>query len=244
MRIPRIYLPLELKTNESIELSSEAFQHVVKVLRMKQNSKLILFDGKGNECSASLELVNKKNAFVKINNITHSQTESSLSIHLGLGISKGERMDYAIQKAVELGVNNITPLFTEYCVVNLDEKRIKKRLNHWNGVIISACEQSGRNVLPILNIPTSLTKWCDDIDMACLILDPLAKETLKDINLKDNSISLVVGPEGGLSSSEIIELNNKTNFHAVKFGPRILRTETAAVSAITAIQLLWGDLLK
>lgn len=244
MRIPRIYLPLELNTNESIELNPEAFQHVVKVLRMKQDSELILFDGNGNEYSALLELVNKKNAFVKINDIINSKTESSLSIHLGLGISKGERMDYAIQKAVELGVNKITPLFTEHCVVNLDEKRIKKRLNHWNGVIISASEQSGRSVLPVLNIPASLTKWSDSIDKTCLILDPLAKATLKDINLKDNSISLVIGPEGGLSSSEILELNKKTNFHSVKFGPRILRTETAAVSAITAIQLLWGDLLK
>lgn len=191
-----------------------------------------------------LRLLIKKNAFVKINDIINSKTESSLSIHLGLGISKGERMDYAIQKAVELGVNKITPLFTEYCVVNLDEKRIKKRLNHWNGIIISACEQSGRNVLPILNIPTSLTNWNNAIDETCLILDPLAKSTLKDINLNNNAISLVIGPEGGLSSSEILDLNKKTNFHPVKFGPRILRTETAAISSITAIQVLWGDLLK
>lgn len=244
MRIPRIYLPLNLETNHSVELNEHAFQHVVKVLRLKQNSKLVLFDGNGNEYYAHLEKINKKNAFAKIEESIDINNESNLAIHLGLGISKGERMDFAIQKAVELGVKQITPLFTEHCVVNLDEKRIKKRLQHWQGIIISACEQSGRNIIPILNSAITLKKWAESIDEICLILDPLAETSLKSIQPENNTVNLLIGPEGGLSAKEIMELQYRTNFHPVKFGPRILRTETAAVSAITAIQMLWGDLLN
>ena len=243
MRIPRIYLPSQYRTGQSIELTDHAFQHVIKVLRLKQNAKLVLFDGLGNEFSASIETINKKNAFVKINERIDSNVESNLSIHLGLGISKGERMDFAIQKSVELGVTEITPLFTEYCVVNLDEKRIQKRLHHWQGIMISACEQCGRSILPSLNSPSTLTKWADSIDEKCVVFDPLATTTLKNIAPENNAMNLVIGPEGGLSANEISELKKKTNFQTVKFGPRILRTETAAVSAITAIQLLWGDLI-
>lgn len=244
MRIPRIYLPLDLIINQTVELNDHAFQHTVKVLRMKQDSKLVVFDGKGNEYSASLAQINKKNAFIRIEKELNSNSESNLSIHLGLGISKGERMDFAIQKAVELGVTEITPLFTEYCVVNLDEKRTQKRLQHWHGVIISACEQSGRSVLPTLNSAIKLNVWSETVDDLCLALDPLATSTLNKIMPENNSISLVIGPEGGLSANEILELTKKEKFHAVKFGPRILRTETAALSVITAIQLLWGDLLN
>ncbi len=243
MRIPRIYIPTQLQLNAQIELNQRAFQHAIKVLRLKQNAKIIIFDGKGHECSAVLEQVNKKNAFTRVEEILQTDVESNLAVHLGLGISKGERMDYAIQKSVELGVKEITPLFTEHCVVNLDEKRIQKRLQHWQGVIISACEQSGRSYLPILNQPSSLKHWSEMTHSLCLVLDPLASNHLKSVTLENKSIRLVVGPEGGLSSAEISELNLKDNFHPVKFGPRILRTETAAVSVITAIQVLWGDLL-
>lgn len=244
MRVPRIYLPANLIPNQSIELSDHAFQHTVKVLRMKQNAKLFLFDGQGNEYSASLEHVNKKNAFAIIHDKVTAKKESNLSVHLGLGISKGERMDFAIQKAVELGVTEITPLFSEHCVVNLDEKRIKKRLAHWQGIIVSACEQSGRSMLPTLNLTTTLLKWSESINKICLVFDPLATTSLKELKPENNFINLVIGPEGGLSSTEISGLIKKESFHSVKFGPRILRTETAAVSAITAIQVLWGDLLE
>jgi 16S rRNA (uracil1498-N3)-methyltransferase len=243
MRIPRIYLSAPLESNQLVELNEHAFQHVIKVLRLKKNANLIIFDGKGHEYSAFIEEVNKRNAFAKIEEPIKLKTESDLMIHLGLGISKGERMDFAIQKAVELGVTEITPLFTEHCVVNLDEKRIQKRLHHWQGIIISACEQSGRNVLPHLNKTTTLTNWSDSLNQTCIIFDPVATKTLKQITPDNNCVNLVIGPEGGLSAKEISELEKKENFQTVKFGPRILRTETAAVSAITAIQLLWGDLL-
>ena len=244
MRIPRIYLPAPLNIAQSLELTDHAFQHAIKVLRLKQDSKLILFNGEGAEFSAIVETINKKNASVIIEERIKPIPESKLSIHLGLGISKGERMDYAIQKSVELGVTEITPLFTDHCVVNLDEKRIQKRLHHWQGIIISACEQSGRSILPKLNVTTSLLKWAESVSDISIIFDPLASATLKTIMPEKNKINLIIGPEGGLSTQEISALKNKTDFHAVKFGPRILRTETAAVSAITAVQLLWGDLLE
>lgn len=243
MRIPRIYLPVELSTDQPIELTDHAFQHTVKVLRMKQNAELIVFDGMGHEYFALLLHVNKKNAFIEIKETINNKTESNLHIHLGLGISKGERMDFAIQKAVELGVTEITPLFTEHCVVNFDEKRTQKRLQHWQGILISACEQSGRNILPALNTTTTLMKWSDSINEICLLFDPVATTSLKQVKPENDSMNLVIGPEGGLSSNEITELTKKTHFHSIKFGPRILRTETAALSAITAIQVLWGDLL-
>lgn len=243
MRIPRIYLPSPLILGQSIELTDHAFQHAIKVLRLKQDAKLILFNGEGVEVTATVETINKKNASVIVTEELHSTPESNLSIHLALGISKGERMDFAIQKAVELGVTEITPLFTEHCVVNLDEKRTQKRLQHWHGIIVSACEQSGRNILPILNTTNTLMKWADTINDLSLLFDPLAASTLKTITPDENQINIVIGPEGGLSNQEISELEKRKNFQAVKFGPRVLRTETAAVSAITAAQLLWGDLL-
>ena len=244
MRIPRIYLPLSLTSEQLFELTDHAFQHTVKVLRMKQDSKIIVFDGKGNEYDASLQQISKKNAFIKTGQAIEKCSESNLAIHLGLGISKGDRMDFAIQKAVELGVTEITPLFTEHCIVNLDEKRTQKKMKHWQGIIISACEQSGRSVMPKLNMSMDLMEWSKQIQDTSLIFDPLATKTLKDIQPKNKNINITIGPEGGLSKTEISEITKESNFHAVKFGPRILRTETAAVSSITAIQLLWGDLLK
>ena len=242
MRIPRIYLPLALQTNQLTELNDHAFQHTIKVLRMKQGAKLSVFDGEGHEFSAVLQQVNKKNAFIEIENEIQNKSESNLHIHLGLGISKGERMDFAIQKAVELGVTKITPLLTEYCVVKLDEKRMQKRLQHWQGIIVSACEQSGRNILPQLNVTSTLMNWSEKTNETCLIFSPVATQTLQKIKPENNSMSLLIGPEGGFSDNEITELEKNSSFHSVKFGPRVLRTETAALSAITAMQVLWGDL--
>lgn len=243
MRIPRIYLPLQLNVSDEVVLDDRTFQHCIRVLRLKQGAQLVCFNGDGQEYYATIETINKKNAVITINKITENNTESGLNIHLGLGISKGERMDFAIQKAVELGVKEITPLFTEHCVVNLDEKRSLKRAQHWQGIVISACEQCGRNTIPALNNPVELKQWAGTIESQCLILDPLAGSSMKLIQPENNNVSLVIGPEGGLSSAEISALNTKPNFQPVRFGPRILRTETAAVAAITAIQLLWGDLL-
>ncbi len=241
MRIPRIYLPASLNSNQVIALDERAFQHTVRVLRMKAGARLQVFDGTGNEFSACLETVNKREASIRLLDRLDNPAESPLKLHLGLGISKGERMDYAIQKAVELGVTEITPLFTDHCVVNLDEKRMQKRHAHWQGVIISACEQCGRNIIPELHPPLSLQKWFSQLQQRCIVFEPQAEKSLQQLEAQQD-IAVLIGPEGGLSEKEISLARSLNRIEVVKFGPRILRTETAALAAITAIQVLWGDL--
>ena len=243
MRIPRIHIDSTLNPGIHLELDERAFQHTIKVLRLREGDEIILFNGQGNEYSATLLQVTKKQATAQVDELIKINTESSLSLHLALGISKGERMDLAIQKAVELGVTQITPLYTERCVVNLDSKREAKRLEHWRGVIISACEQSGRNILPVLHTPVDIRKNFSALPDAKLklTLSPYADDSLKDIDKPVADILVLIGPEGGLSEQEV-ELARQHGFHAVRMGPRILRTETAAITVIANMQMLWGDL--
>lgn len=243
MRIPRIYIDTALDKQTTIELDERAFQHVVKVLRLREGDEISLFNGSGGEHSANLLEVSKKHASAQITGFIDRSSESLLAIHLALGISKGERMDFAIQKAVELGVSEITPLYTERCVVNLDAKREAKRLEHWQGVIISACEQSGRNTIPVLHNPVDIRKnfsALPDSELK-LTLSPYAEQTLTSIHRPDENVLILIGPEGGLSEQEV-EMAIQHNFTAMRMGPRILRTETAALTAISIIQVLWGDL--
>lgn len=243
MRIPRIYSDNLLNSGDTIQLDERAFQHAVKVLRLREGDSIILFDGSGQQYNASLSEVSKKHACVKTGNAKPIDVESTLSIHLALGISKGERMDFAIQKAVELGVTAITPLYTERCVVNLDNKREAKRLEHWRGVIISACEQCGRNRLPELHQPVDIRKnfsLLPDYELK-LTLSPYAEQSLKQVSAPAKEVMIMVGPEGGLSEQEV-KTAIEHNFIAVRMGPRILRTETAALTALSTIQVLWGDL--
>jgi len=243
MRIPRIYINSALNAGNDIQLDDRAFQHAIKVLRLRENDKIILFNGQGGEYLATLSDVNKKLAHAHIDSFDDKDTESILAIHLALGISKGERMDFAIQKAVELGVTEITPLYTEHCVVNLDAKREAKRLQHWQGVIISACEQSGRSQLPKLHTPIDLRRNFNDLPAhkVKLTLNPYATKSLKQITAPNNEVLILIGPEGGLSEEEI-KTAEKQGYESIRMGPRILRTETAALTAISTIQLLWGDL--
>lgn len=243
MRIPRIYIKAPLTPGGSIQLDERAFQHTIKVLRLREENEIILFNGQGGEYSAALVDVTKKQALARVNNFTDKNTESPLSIHLALGISKGERMDFAIQKAVELGVAEVTPLYTERCVVNLDTKREAKRLEHWQGVIISACEQSGRNSLPTLHTPVDIRRNFAGLPdgKLKLTLSPYATHSLIQIEKPDNEVLILIGPEGGLSEQEV-QTAKQHGFESVRMGPRILRTETAALTAISTMQMLWGDL--
>lgn len=242
MRIPRIYLPQSLSAGNDVELDSNALRHVVQVLRLKAGHPLILFNGEGGEYTAELTRVEKRRATAHITEFQDINRESNLYTHLGLGISKGERMDFALQKAVELGVNEITPLFTEHCVVQLDDKRALKKQEHWQAVIISACEQSGRNTLPILNAPQSIKHWINILSSTTkLILDPVASTTLATVKPGTAGVILAIGPEGGFSQTEI-ELAQENDFIGITLGPRVLRTESAAIASLTAIQALWGDL--
>lgn len=239
MRIPRIYHDGELIKGETLELSRNASQHVCKVLRLDINAALSLFNGKGKSATATLQSISGKAALVSIQDEITELTESPLHIHLGLGISKGDRMDYAIQKAVEVGVNVITPLTTERTVVRLDEKRQQKKRDHWQGIILSACEQSGRSYLPTLNHVTTLTQWLTHTSPCKIIFDTEAEQTLSQLQAS-KEVSVLIGPEGGLSENERLQASSQ-DFTSIKLGPRTLRTETAVVSACSVLQVLWGD---
>lgn len=242
MRISRLYLPIPLSNDIEVELDDRARQYVLQVLRLKSGTPLVIFNGDGAEYAAILGVTEKRRATVFLGDNRYPERESPLNIHLGLAISKGERMDYAIQKSVELGVTEITPLFSQHCVVKLDEKRIKNRLRHWQAVIISASEQCGRNRLADLHTPIDFSHW---IKLECrgenLILAPQAQHVLSQLQSAPQQLRLAIGPEGGFSDMEI-EMAITDGFTAIGLGPRILRTETAVVAGLSALQTLWGDL--
>jgi len=244
MRINRTFYPFGLDLGQEIELESQAAIHLTRVLRAQPGTEVILFNGDGNEYSATIHKTDRNRAWVVINNVATVNHESPLSITLAQGISRSDRMDYTLQKAVELGVNHIVPLFTENCSVKLKADRIEKRLKHWQGIIISACEQSGRTRIPEISSPLTLANWLTIIPsgQTCLTLQPEAAYSLQNINPPEKNITLLVGPEGGLSQQEITTVN-KQNFQGVRLGPRILRTETAAMVAMSIIQHRWGDLV-
>jgi len=242
MRIPRIYTPASLSSDVTIELDENAFSHAVRVLRLKQGDSLILFNGEGGEFEAELADVQKKRASATIGQFHDKDCESPLPIILGQCISRGEKMDYTIQKAVELGVTEIVPLFSERCGVKLNQERMEKRLRHWHSVIISACEQCGRNRIPKLHGAISLTDWQQQLNASLkLVLDPTADNTLAILKKPQQDVALLIGPEGGLSDDEIAAAI-KASFNGIQLGPRILRTETAGLTALSVIQQLWGDL--
>jgi len=208
---------------------------------MKPGGILTLFDGQGLEFQAQLEQVDKRRATVSLQQQIVTDNESPLDILLMQGISRGERMDYAIQKAVELGVKRIMPVVTERCNVQLSGERAEKRLNHWQGVVISACEQSGRSFLPELLPVTPLNAALENADQACkLVLAPEASQGFSSLS-KASQIALLIGPEGGLSDEEILQAN-ETGFTGICLGPRILRTETASAAALAMVQAGWGDI--
>jgi 16S rRNA (uracil1498-N3)-methyltransferase len=222
-------------------LPESVHRHAVQVLRLKAGAPVRLFDGQGRELEATLSLVERKRSEVQLDRELDIQSESPLDITLLQGISRGERMDFAIQKAVELGVKTIMPVVTERCNVQLSKERAEKRLKHWQGVLTSACEQSGRAYMPELSPVTTLdeamTVTADDLK---LVLDPQAQQRFHSLP-QPQTLTLLIGPEGGLSDDEISQAQ-QADFTAVQFGPRILRTETAAVAALAVVQTLWGDL--
>ena len=238
MQIPRVYIPAPLAAGKRLELTRQAARHVITVLRLKPGAPLVIFDGQGNAHQATLE----DSTRVEISQRINDETESPLQIHLIQAISRGERMGHVIQKAVELGVYKITPVLTQRCMVKLKGERAVKRLQHWQGIAISACEQCGRNWLPVLNAVATLdATLTEPEDSLKLVLDPGGQNTLSNLTPSSNRITLLIGPEGGLTEEEI-QLAYQSGFVRLRIGPRILRTESAAVAALAAIQTLWGDL--
>jgi 16S rRNA (uracil1498-N3)-methyltransferase len=241
MRIPRIYQTQRLAENSRITLEEGAARHVARVLRLGPGAPLRLFDGRGGEYAATIVESDKREVNVAVGNFTEVEVESTLSLTLAQGISKGERMDFTIQKAVELGVQRIVPLQTERSVVNLKGERRNKKLEHWRGVIISACEQCGRNTLPELLPMQSLSSWLEKPRQGSgLLLDHRAGSTIDSLSRPD-AVTLLIGPEGGLSEGERQQAR-AAGYTGLRLGPRVLRTETAALTALAALQSRWGDL--
>ena len=241
MRVPRLYLPVTLQAGAWVPLDDDSSHHVRVVLRLKKGAELVAFNGEGGEYPAVLQEVHRDGASLRLGELIQRHVESPLKTHLGLGISRGERMDLAIQKAVELGVSAITPLFTERCVVHLDPARQAQRWRHWQKVAQCACEQCGRNRLPDIPEPSHLEQWAVRQRGLKLFLDPHGGKGLRELPKPGDEVSLLSGPEGGFSKGERV-LALEAGFSPLRLGPRVLRTETAALAALAAIQTLWGDL--
>ncbi len=242
MRIPRIFHPEPLTSGSRIELEANAARHVAKVLRLREGDELLLFDGRGGEYPARIAELGKREVVIECGTHRQIELESPLSVTLAQGVSKGERMDYTIQKAVELGVSRIVPLDTSRSVVNLKGDRLEKKMAHWRGVIISACEQCGRNTPPELLPLVKLDAWlAKGADGAGLVLDHRAEYSITTLDASE-AFTLLIGPEGGLSEEE----RNRAyaaGYQGLRLGPRVLRTETAALTALAALQSRFGDLL-
>lgn len=244
MRTIRIFHSSPLKGKDRVELSADAAKHLLTVLRLKVGAPITLFDGSGFEFTGTIDQADKKHAWVRITQMHGPVVESPLHVTLAQGVSRGERMDYTVQKAVELGVAAILPVLTERSVVKLDKDGGEKKRQHWQAVAISACEQSGRVKVPEVQVPVTLPQFLASKLQADLklLLDPEGGVTAGVLpRPADGKAMLLVGPEGGLSENEIA-LAARVGFQGLKLGPRILRTETAAVVALSLLQASWGDL--
>jgi 16S rRNA (uracil1498-N3)-methyltransferase len=241
VRIPRIHTARRLDPGAKVELESAPSQHLARVLRMPVGAELVLFDGRGGEYAAVIAAVDKQRVTVAIGDHREIERESPLHIHLGIAVSRGERMDWVVQKGTELGVSEISPLLTERTEVKLGKQREQKKLDHWQRIAVSACEQCGRNRLPRINPPQGLAQWLHAAEARCrYVLHHRAAPATAPED-PPGSIALLIGPEGGLAESEIAAAE-ASGYEAIGLGPRILRTETAPLAALAILQALWGDM--
>lgn len=241
MRLNRVYIDCPIQVDQELALPADAVRHLVTVLKMKPDDEIIVFNGNGKQYSATIKRVEKKSVVVNIRDVHLIENESPLSLHLYQAISRGDKMDLTIQKSVELGVQSITPLFTERCGVKLNQERLEKKYRHWEKVIQSACEQCGRNQLPKLHPAIDLASLLlQPIEWSStLILNPHAGQRLASLP-KREAFQLIIGPEGGLSDNEVSSLE-KVGCNSIQLGPRVLRTETAGLAVISVLQSLMGD---
>jgi len=243
MRLSRIYVQQPLARGQRCELPAQAAHHVARVLRLRPGDPLVLFNGTGLEFDACVHHVSGRGVGVEVLDAHRVERESPLCVRLGLALSRGRRIDVAIQKAVELGVAHITPLATARSVVRLDTARAEARSEHWRGIVVDACEQCGRNRVPETAPVADLGEWFERERSAALglALSPGAATPLASLAPPRGTLALLVGPEGGLSPEERARAR-AAGFREVSLGPRVLRTETAVAAALTAAQVLWGDL--
>ncbi len=238
----RIFYPAALNLEHPTQLDSHASNHLANVLRVKPETPIVLFNGQGGEYHGSITQVEKKSVTVFLTQYCPIERESALTLELAQVISRGKKMDLTIQKAVELGVNHITPLISERCGVKLTGERWEKKCEHWQKIILSACEQCGRNTVPTISTPMKFLDWLPASKHSTKVLaHPSGERTLHDLTPQTKSLSIVVGPEGGFTEDEII-LAQKHEFVIIGLGKRILRTETAGLALLSIAQHLYGDL--
>ena len=241
MRKPRIFTPQALQADATFDLEPGPSQHLARALRMGEGDALTLFDGRGGEYSAVISAVGKRQVSVRTGAQDPREVESPLAIHLGIAISRGDRMDWVVQKATELGVARISPLFSERTEVKLRGERAGKKISHWQQIATSACEQCGRNRVPAVTSLNSLDNWLSTVEAdRKLVLHHRAINADAGIE-SPASLALLVGPEGGLSDAEIARAE-ACDFQSLQLGPRVLRTETAPLAAIALLQGRWGDM--
>lgn len=248
MRLYRTYhpQPIEKVFPQDVQLADDSFHHLIKVLRLGVGEEIHLVDNSDGHFVGNLSQVNKKNAIVTIKEYVKATNESPIHIHLIQGISRGDRMDLTIQKAVELGVTEITPVFTERCGVSLKGERLEKKVEHWQQIAISACLQSYRDTIPQVNPPVDLYKLLNQLDTSnpeeiFINLNPFAGTKIKEIDPKYKKFTILIGSEGGLSDGEINKAL-EAGFKDFRLGPRVLRTETTALTVITILQSQFGDM--
>lgn len=241
MSNPRLYTDQPLHKGTEVVLDERAARHAVRVLRRRKGDKVVLFNGNGRDYGATLASVSKERVAARVLTARLVETESHLDLTLAQGIARGNRMDYTLQKAVELGVDTIVPLFCKRTEVRLSGRRLEKRMEHWRGVVISACEQCGRAVLPALRAPMDLTGWLEHPPAGSrLVLRPDGKGGPTALE-PTQAATVLIGPEGGLAEEEI-ESARAAGFQPLRLGPRVLRTETAGPAALAVLQALWGDM--
>lgn len=245
MRLTRNYLDQPLQTGQRVALPEAVANHLLRVLRLGVGDTLIVFNGDGFDYHATLATAERRAAHITVQSRAAVSRESALSITLGQGIARGDKMDWVLQKATELGVTAIAPLRTQWTEVRLTAERAERRHQHWHGVIAAACEQCGRAALPALTEASELSNWAASAppDALRLLLDPDGEQRLHSCPPPQpgQPVWLAIGPEGGLSEHDIATLR-AAGFSGLRLGPRVLRTETAGLAVIAAMQALWGDL--
>ncbi|MGB0847348.1 MAG: 16S rRNA (uracil(1498)-N(3))-methyltransferase [Thiolinea sp.] len=248
MRIPRFYLPQPITPDSELTLPAELFRHAIQVLRMKTGSALVLFNGEGGEYTAEITTVTRRIAKVNILNFDPVNRESTLNVTLVQSIIKPDKMDFAIQKSVELGISTIQPVISQRSVVRPGRDKLDKKQSHWQAVAINACEQSGRTSVPDVLMPMSLEQWLydnQDSDAVRILLMPGDHPRISELNpVKDSAntkFSVLIGPEGGFNTEEVQQCIS-SGVTTISMGPRILRAETAALAITTLLQQHYGDI--
>ena len=243
MRITRVYVDSPLTPDADVRLPEAAAYHVSRVLRLREGATITAFDGSGADFRCEILAVKGDDVRVRVGPRSAGLAESPLRITLVQAVSRSERMDWTLQKATELGVRTIAPVLSARSVERLDERQAEKKMRHWQAIVAAACEQCGRSKVPHVAAPVTLRDHLANArkEGLRLVLSPSAPGSLAGLTSLPNKVELLIGPEGGLDDDELLAAQ-KASFMPVRLGPRVLRTETAAVVALTVLQALWGDL--